>query len=99
MSSIIGCVAVFDMGLGHGFRNRFSESVTLGNIHLAREYVSTAYFALSSIVSFLYIAMSAINTQINWSEFLNVDTSFEKELSWVFNILSLFFCMKMAALI
>ncbi len=36
LSSIIGWVTLFDLGLGNGFRNRFAEAKAEGNIELAR---------------------------------------------------------------
>ena len=41
LSSIIGWVAFFDLGLGNGFRNKFAEAKAQNNRLLARELLST----------------------------------------------------------
>ena len=50
LSSIIGWFGFFDIGLGHGLRNRFAEALAKGKHELARSYVSTTYAILSLII-------------------------------------------------
>lgn len=95
LSSIISWVAIFDLGLGQGFRNKFSESMALGDFQLAREYVSTTYFAVGVIVSIAYIILIILNSFVNWSTILNIDKSYNQELNKVFFIVGSFFCLKM----
>lgn len=95
LSSIIAWVAIFDMGLGQGFRNRFSEAMALGNERLAREYVSTTYISLLIIVAIVYIVIIIFNSFVDWSDILNVEEKYQDELSVVFLIVGGFFCMKM----
>lgn len=95
LSSIIGWIAFFDLGLGNGFRNKFAEARAIGNDILAREYLSTTYFIVSIIVLVVFILILISNNYINWSRFLNVDTSYNVELHNIINILSAFFCLNM----
>ena len=97
LSSIIGWVAFFDLGLGNGLRNRFAEAKARGEMELARQYVSTAYFAVSSIVFFLFLVIIIGNTFVDWASLLNVDKSYGKELGEIFVILAFFSCMNMIA--
>ena len=55
VSSIIGWIAFFDLGLANGFRNKFAEAKAQGRLELAREYLSTTYFAIGAIVCFLLL--------------------------------------------
>lgn len=75
LSSIVSWIAYFDIGLGHGFRNKFAEAKACGDIVLARKYVSTTYALLSIIFSIVLVIMLIINTFIDWTLVLNISTS------------------------
>lgn len=95
LSSIIGWVVFFDMGLGNGFRNKFAEAKTKGDIELARQYVSTTYLSLSIIVLFLLVIVGVSNHFLNWPSILNVEDSYLLELRNVCAIVSFFFCINL----
>lgn len=95
LSSIIAWVAIFDMGLGQGFRNRFAESMALGDTRLAQEYTSTTYITIGSVVTVIYLILILTNSFIDWSQILKVESSYREELSDVFLIVGFFFCVKM----
>ena len=57
LSSIIGWVAFFDLGLGNGFRNRFAEAKAQGDLELAKNYLSTTYFAVAGIVFVVFFVI------------------------------------------
>ena len=95
LSSIIAWIGFFDLGFGNGMRNKFAESKAKGNIELARQYVSTTYFAIGAIVLFLLVFVQLLNTFLSWPSILKVDTSFTRELRDVFAIVTLFFCFNM----
>ena len=97
LSSIIAWISFFDLGLGNGMRNKFAEAKAKGNIELAKQYVSTTYFSIGTIVILLFITVSAINHFINWPVVLNVSPLYREELRAVFAILVFFFCMNMIA--
>lgn len=97
LSSIIGWVTLFDLGLGNGFRNRFAEAKADGNIELAKYYLSTTYFSVSIIVLVVFLVIVVGNTVIDWAKVLNVDPIYSEELGKVFLILSAFFCLNMVA--
>ena len=75
ISSIVGWAGYFDLGLGHGFRNRFAIARAKGNDQLAKEYVSTTYFAIALIFVMLFIVFSLINNDLSWDNILNVKVS------------------------
>lgn len=95
LSSIVAWMGIFDLGLGQGFRNRFSESIALHNSHLAKEYVSTTYFSVAGVSILLYIALLGFNYLVDWSAFLKVDSSYANELHDVFLVVGAFFCARM----
>lgn len=97
LSSIISWMSYFDLGLAHGFRNRFTEAKAKGDIKLAKAYVSTTYAVLFILFSVIFIISIIINSKIEWSNFLNIDKSYNEELKVVFGILACFFCMNIIA--
>ena len=90
LSSIIGWIVFFDLGLGNGFRNKFAEAKALGNIDLARKYLSTTYFIVTIIVIIVVSISILFNSLIKWSNILNIDPCYDYELSLVFKIVIFF---------
>lgn len=97
LSSIIAWLSYFDLGFGHGFRNRFAEAKAKGDIKLAKEYVSTTYAILFLLFSVIFIIAIVINQNLNWGSILNVDKTYNEELRLVFGLLACFFCMNFVA--
>lgn len=95
LSSIIGWFAFFDIGLGNGLRNKFAESVSIGNIKLARIYVSTTYAVLLIIVSFILLLFFIINHLLDWSNILNAPGNMAEELNILALIVFVFFCLQL----
>lgn len=92
LSSIIGWILLFDFGLGNGLRNRFAEAMAVDDRELAKQYVSTTYFALGFIMLVFFLILFFINQFISWPTILNIDNSYSEELRQVFAIVSFFFC-------
>lgn len=95
LSSIIAWIGFFDLGFGNGMRNKVAEAKAKGNIELAKQYVSTTYFAIGFMVVGLLFTIEVINIFINWSSVLKVDCSYNEELRKVFAVLTAFFCLDM----
>jgi O-antigen/teichoic acid export membrane protein len=97
LSSLITIVTYFDFGFTHGFRNRFAEAVAKGNVALAKEYVSTTYFALAIVFAALFAVLLLVNGFVDWSAVLKVPSLYRSELGRVAVILLLFVCLTMVA--
>lgn len=95
LSSIIAWIGFFDLGFGNGMRNKVAEAKAKGNIILARQYVSTTYYAICAIVVCLLVIAQGINLFVSWASILKVDTIYTEELRKVFSILTAFFCLNM----
>jgi O-antigen/teichoic acid export membrane protein len=84
----------FDIGLGHGLRNKYVEAKAKNNLDDVKKYISTTFFMMVfiSITIFLIFFISSIF--INWYEVLNAP----KELSSVLQSLSIYlvgiFCIR-----
>lgn len=96
LSSVVAWLSFFDIGLGHGFRNRFAEAKANGDELLARKYVSTTYFTLIVIFSMVFILFKCINPFLNWSWILNISPEYNDLLSSVVNIILIGVCLQFA---
>lgn len=97
LSSIVAWLSFFDVGLGHGFRNRFAEAKAHGDIELARKYVSTTYFTMILIFGVVLFIFECINPFLNWASILNISQEQNKLLSIVVSIILIGVCTSFVA--
>lgn len=95
LSSIVGWLGYFDIGFGNGLRNKFAESVALGDKKIAKVYVSTTYAMMLLIVLFLIIAILILNPHLNWSKILNAPESMRPLLGNLAILVISFFCFQL----
>jgi O-antigen/teichoic acid export membrane protein len=94
LSSIVGWFSFFDVGLGHGLRNKFAEAITKGEFVLARIYVSTTYAILSIIIIIVLAIFMCINPFLDWTKILNTPSDMANELAILALIVFVFFCIQ-----
>lgn len=97
LSTIIAWASYFDLGLGHGFRNKLTEALASDNLILAQKLVSTVYITLSAIFSVIMVLILIINNFLNWGYLLNISASYNNELKLVFEIMAFCFCINCVA--
>jgi O-antigen/teichoic acid export membrane protein len=95
ISSFISWFSFFDIGLDHGFRNKFSEAVTKGDTRIAKAYVSTAYITIGTFCFLLLVSFLIINKYINWPIIFNVIAYKQSDLRVLMLIISSFFCLQL----
>ena len=95
VSSIVAWISYFDLGLGHGLRNRYAECKALGNTQLAKHYISTAYAVFSFIFLTVLLVFFLVNQFIDWQGFLKISQLENAELQKLMMILVSFFCLTM----
>ncbi|TAN00287.1 MAG: polysaccharide biosynthesis protein [Chitinophagaceae bacterium] len=78
LSSIVGWITYFDVGLGNGLRNKFAEAISKGENDKAKIYVSTTYFILGGIILSTIVIFLIINHWVDWNSILNTD--FDKKI-------------------
>ena len=91
LSSFIAWFSFFDIGLGHGLRNKFAEAKAKGDLTLAKAYVSSAYFTIGAVSLLLILLFYGFNFFINWSVVFNTDKIIQKELIVLMPIVFFFF--------
>ena len=92
LSSIVQWMSYFDIGLGHGLRNRFAESRATGDGN-EKKYVSTAYVVIALIFLSVFAIFAVINQYLNWNSILNVEQISNTELRDIMFILVGFFSL------
>lgn len=97
LSSIVAWVSFFDIGFGHGFRNKFAESKANGDFVLARKYLSTTYFTMIVIFGIVLFVFEVVNPFVNWSTLLNVSQEQRGLLSTVMSVIFIGVCTQFAA--
>lgn len=80
--SVMSWIALFDLGLGNGLRNKLAESLARDQNDEAQGYISSAYSLIGaiSLVIFLIVALAAFN--IPWQRVFNTDSVPTQELSY-----------------
>jgi O-antigen/teichoic acid export membrane protein len=94
LSSIVGWFGFFDIGFGHGLRNKFTEAVANKDYDQARTYVSTTYAALGLIIAVALVFFLCINPFLHWDAILNTSSKMAGELSLLALIVFVFFCLQ-----
>ena len=97
LSSIIGWMSFFDIGLGNGLRNKYAEAKANNDIQLAQIYVSTTYAVLAVIILAVFILFLLVNSFLDWTIILNAPNSLKSELNTLIIIVFFLFCLEFIA--
>ncbi len=92
VSSIVAWLALFDVGLSNGLKNKFAEALVQGDEQKAKIYVSTTYFFLFVIFFCLWIVFLFANQWIDWCAVLKIPKENSSELQTLVCIVIFYFC-------
>ena len=73
LSSVVGWISFFDIGLNNGLKNRLAESIANNDDNLGKTYVSTTYAMLTVIFIPLMVILLLIVPFLDWPTILNID--------------------------
>ncbi|MBA3706674.1 MAG: hypothetical protein H0W84_12465 [Bacteroidetes bacterium] len=91
ISSTLAWINFFDVGLGHGLRNKLASAIANNEMDKAKSYVSTAYISISILCIALFILFMIANWFINWNTLLNIPHEIDENLrSVAFIVFSMF---------
>jgi len=93
LSSIVGWLGFFDIGLTQGLRNRFAEAKAKGDDEKAQIYVSTTYAILGIIFFGVWLLFIIANQFLDWSKLLNVSPAMRGEVTTLAVIIFTYFCV------
>jgi hypothetical protein len=65
--AMIEWIGFFDLGVGHGLRNKFAEALAKNDKILARKYVSTAYISIAGLFILIIGLFFLIGPSIDWA--------------------------------
>ena len=94
ISSIIGWMNFFDIGMGLGLRNQLAHSLALNEYDKINKYISTTYAVLSIIAATFFILFSIISYFFDWNNILNISSSLTYNVRPVILIVLIFFCIQ-----
>ena len=72
ISSIVAWIGYFDLGLGHGLRNKYAVAKARGNVKLIKQLISTTYILFVAIFAIIFLVFSIANRYIDWCSFLKI---------------------------
>lgn len=94
LASLLEWFSYFDIGIGHGLRNKLSESLARKDFNLARTFVSTAYALVSIIFIASIIVFALVNPFLDWATIMNVPHDVGDELRETVLFVFAFFCIR-----
>ena len=80
LTSMVSWIAMLDIGLGNGLRNKLSEALASNDYKLSRTYISTAYGCLSICALMLLSFYALVSPLISWTNVLNAASIPKNEL-------------------
>jgi O-antigen/teichoic acid export membrane protein len=95
ISSVISWFSFFDIGLGDGLRNKFTEARALGNNNLAQKYVSTAYFSVGFIMATAILGFLFVSIFVDWSLVFNSSIKEGERFTSLIIMIVSFFCIQL----
>ncbi len=93
LSSVVGWFSFFDIGLGHGLRNKLALALAQGQLEKARTFVSSAYAILGLILVGILVLFFIVLPWLDWQIILNTDKINADELRLVAVATFSFFCI------
>lgn len=73
ISSVVVWIEMMDIGLGNGLRNSIAQYIALNEEDNVRKAMSSAFFMLTSIVSFIFLLLSLSVYNLNVYDLLGID--------------------------
>lgn len=93
LSSVVAWFSFFDIGLGHGLRNKLAEAMAKDQWEEAKIYVSSTYTILGAIFVVILALFFCVEPFLNWQTILNTQSVDIKELRLVAIATFSFFCI------
>ena len=92
--TIIEWFNFFDIGLGHGLRNKYVEAKASQNLDDVKKYISTTFFMMAFISIFIFMIFLASTYFVDWYKVLNASQDLENTLQKLVIFLIGMFCTR-----
>jgi O-antigen/teichoic acid export membrane protein len=90
ISSVVAWIVYFDLGLGHGMKNKVAEALAKGNESAAKTFVSTSYLAIGVFSALVMLGVVVASIFFDWQRIFNTKILTDSELWLVFVIVVMF---------
>lgn len=97
LSSIMHWLTFFDIGFTQGLKNKLAEALAFEDYERGKSLVSTTYMMMFFIFVPLGLLLCVCVPLLNWTDILNVDASYHREITKTLYILIWAFCLQMIA--
>ena len=71
--SVLNWVTLFDLGLGHGLRNKLPDALEKKDTEQVKSLISTTYVLMISIAGIILAVGEIVITQLDWNKIFNVN--------------------------
>lgn len=88
--SIISWIVFFDLGVGHGLRNKITEFLAKNAREEAASYIASGYTLIGLLAMGLWIILMAVSFFIPWQIVFNTNVLSEEDLSLTMQITASF---------
>jgi len=97
ISSIVGWMYFFDIGMGNGLRNKLTHAIAVNEMEEAKKYISTTYAVLFLVAAFIFLVFFFVNPFINWKSILNIPATLTLDIGTIILIVLGSFCLQFVA--
>jgi O-antigen/teichoic acid export membrane protein len=80
---MLAWINFFDVGLGHGLRNKMAVALAKDEMDKAKSYVSTAYVSITILCVGLFLVFLVINNFLNWNTLLNIPKGIDEDIKTI----------------
>lgn len=94
LTTLIAWFSFFDIGLGHGLRNKYAEAKAQNDETNVRKYVSTAFYLLVLLSFLIFLIVLVASRFINWAVILNAPQTLAPQLNILAIIVAGTFCIR-----
>lgn len=94
INSFVSWFSFFDIGLGNGLRNKYTESKVNNNMKLVKGYISTAYFSIGLFCLIILGIFFLVNNVTDWTIVFNTNKNLYNELRIIMPIVFTGFCLQ-----
>ncbi len=92
ISSVIGWMNQFDLGMGNGLRNKITTEYAQKRYDDGKTYVSTTYAALILIAVIFFIFFLGVHTFVDWTKIFNTPIELGSTVNLIVIIVLICFC-------
>lgn len=92
ISSVVGWMSQFDLGLGNGLRNRITADHAVKNYDDGKIYVSTTYAVMGLFSGIFFVLFLILHVFVDWTNVFNTPPELAEKVDLIVLIVLICFC-------